>query len=318
MKSFYHIDSAIQDRDLLPLLPKKPYCSNDLGFGMVVRPKNKSVTFKYLQINDLFVKALIFDIDRPFGALAWEEAGLPIPAWATVNPKNGYAHLVYPLKTPVCRTDAGRLKPLEYLAAIEAGYRNRLEADPGYSGLLTKNPLHPDWGSVDFDGSAAYDLAYLADWIDLPKKSEKRILPEGLGRNCILFDVVRKWAYQAIKNYWSPEGSGTWHKAVLDYCRNCNVFSVPLPDSEIRATAKSIANWTWKRITPQGREGLIRRTHTPGIQAFRGKRSGEIRKKKSDIEFEQALSKARSYWKSQKFGSPLILCVLLYLFASVI
>jgi len=304
MKSFYHITSTIQDHYFLPLLPGKPYCSNDLGSGLVIRPKFKAVDFKYLQINDLFVKALIFDVDRPFGTWAWEATGLPPPAWATVNPENGFAHLVYPLKTPVCRTDAARTKPLKYLAAIECGYRNRLEADPGYSGLLTKNPLSTYWGLTVFDGSAAYDLDYLADWIDLPKKPEKKIHPEGLGRNCTLFDVARYWAYRAVKNYWSPEGSGTWHKAVLEYCRNCNVFPVPLPDPEVRATAKSIANWTWRRITPQGKKEFVRRTHTSELQALRGKKSGEIRRIKSDTEFQQALLKARLYWKNQKPGAP--------------
>jgi hypothetical protein len=304
MKSFYQIASKIQDRDLLPLLPRKPYCSNDLGSGIVIRPKNKAIGFKFLQLNDLYVKALIFDVDHNFGAWTWDPVGLPPPAWATVNPRNGFAHLIYPLKTPVCRTDAARIKPLKYLAAIEAGYRTRLEADPGYSGLLTKNPLHPDWGLTVFDGTVAYDLDYLADWIDLPKKSEKRILPEGLGRNCTLFDVVREWAYRAIKDYWKPEGSGTWYKAILDHCRNCNVFSVPLPDSEIRATAKSIANWTWKRMTPQGKKDFVRRTHTSDLQAIRGKKSGKIRKMKSDIEFEQTILKARLYWQNQKAGGP--------------
>ena len=303
MKLFYQIPSRIQDRDLLPLLPKKPYCTNNLGSGVVIRQKNKAIEFKYLQINDLFVRALIFDVDHPFGAWIWESAGLPPPSWATVNPQNGHAHLVYPLWTPVCRTDAARIKPLRYLAAVEQAYRTRLGADPGYSGLLTKNPLHPDWGFVNFS-SAAYDLAYLADWIDLPKKSEK-IVPTGLGRNCTMFDEVREWAYRAIKDYWRPDGSGTWHKAVLECCRSRNVlFSVPLPDSEVRATARSIANWTWKRMAPKEKEDFVKRTHASEIQAIRGKKSGEIRKMKSDIEFEQALSNARIYWKSQKAGGP--------------
>jgi hypothetical protein len=45
-----------------------------------------------------------------------------------------------------------------------------------------------------------FELDELADYVDLenkPKKSENEV--SGLGRNCMMFDVVRKWAYKAIR-----------------------------------------------------------------------------------------------------------------------
>jgi hypothetical protein len=247
-----------------------------LKSGTVIRSRETAVRKKYIQINHpAFVRYLIFDVDREFATFRWELEGLPHPGWAVANKENGFAHLVYPLKSPVCRTDAARTKPLRLLAAIESGYRDRLEADPGYAGLLTKNPLHDFWGLTVFNGSKVYDMAFLADWIDLSKKPEKKIEFSGLGRNCTLFDTVRHWAYGAVKDYWGPNGAEKWQKAVLDCCHKNNTFPVSLPESEIRATAKSIASWTWKRITPAGKHDLVRRTHSTEIQSRRGKKNRE-------------------------------------------
>jgi DNA invertase Pin-like site-specific DNA recombinase len=65
-----------------------------------------------------------------------------------------------------------------------------------------------------------------------------------------------------------------------------------LPHSEIKATAKSIATWTWRKITPQGLRELIEHTHTPEQQRARGRKatnqaeagkaSGEARKAARD------------------------------------
>jgi hypothetical protein len=76
-----------------------------------------------------------------------------------------------------CKTQQARLKPLRYAAAIENGMANKLGSDPGYVGLITKNPLNPHW-SPYWSGADLYDLDYLADFVDLnapnPKEKEGR------------------------------------------------------------------------------------------------------------------------------------------------
>ena len=199
---------------------------------------------------------------------------MPAPHWIAINPENGNYHLGYLLAAPVARTNAARLKPLRYLAAIEHVLAKKLGADMGYVGLITKNPVHSDWWTV-WHNHAPYSLDYLAEFCpdaDLAaynRRSRKEV--GGLGRNVTVFDNVREWAYSAVRAYWRPNGYETWADAVLAACASANAFGLeqggPLPVSEIKATAKSIARWIWQRFTPAG---------FSQVQAHRGAKGGRI------------------------------------------
>lgn len=111
-----------------------------------------------------------------------------------------------------------------------------------------------------------YELGDLASWLDLSAFNDRRRrLPDyGLGRNHTLFEKLRRWAYRAIRQGW-PEYE-RWHVAVLERARAYNDFEAPLPDNEVRATAKSVAKWTHDRLSQRG---------FSDIQAQRGRRKGE-------------------------------------------
>ncbi|MGM8514537.1 replication initiation protein, partial [Enterobacter hormaechei subsp. hoffmannii] len=187
------------------------------------------------------------------------------------------------LATPVARTSAARQKPLRYLAAIEHVLAKRLGADMGYAGLITKNPTHSDWLTI-WHQIEPYSLDYLAEFCpdaDLAAYSRRsRKEATGLGRNVTVFDNVREWAYTAIRAHWRPNGYDAWLCAVQAACECTNVFGLeqggPLPHSEIKATAKSIARWTWRNLTPSTFADYVDRTHTPEIQAVRGAKGGRI------------------------------------------
>ena len=219
---------------------------------MSIRSLKSALKRKYIQINPPKLQFwLCLDVDREGGGLAWEDAGLPCPNFATINPKNAHAHLVWGLEAPVLTTEAARQAPLRYLNAVRVAYTEMTGADRGYSGLITKNPHHSSWRTLWGHGHL-FDLGELAEYVpDLNKYKDSRPADEvGIGRNVALFDHLRKWAYREVRLF---RGEGrkhfeVWHSHVRDQAEMRNGdFKEPLPYSEIKATAKSVAKWVWQQ-----------------------------------------------------------------------
>lgn len=241
--------------------PRKPYCTDDLEAGLRVRSLLHALKKPYIQANPPHLRVWsIFDIDRPGAALAWEDAGLPPPSWTAVNKENGHAHSVWGLRAPVlveaCRHVKGRemrTEPLRYLCAIESMFRIGLRADNGFSGLITKNPIHPLWRTLR-GPRLAYDLSELGEYLPgleqhFPKKKVEQI---GLGRNVTLFDELRQWAYKAVRQYQGEGGLTGWNAWMSAANSRALVyngdFQTPLHFREVWHIAKSVAKWTWKRF----------------------------------------------------------------------
>lgn len=93
----------------------------------------------------------------------------------------------------------------------------------------------------------------MADYLDLSAYGGRQRLPDyGLGRNCNLFDYLSKWAYKAIRQGWPSYEQ--WFEACFTRSQDYNVrsFKEPLPLSEVKATAKSVARWTHKNFSATG------------------------------------------------------------------
>lgn len=301
-----HAHSKPRQLDLFQSrLPKKPYCSDDLGQGLLIRSATTAVQRRYIQPNPPALQAwLVFDVDRPGAAMAWEDADLPPPMWTAANPQNAHAHLAYGLEIPVVTSDAARPAPVRLAAAIEAAYRDRLGADVGYSGLITKNPLHRSW-EVRWWTEELYDLTYLSEFVDLApynRKNRRNIPEQGLGRNCLLFERLRRWAYRTVDQFRvGGMPFEAWHKAVLGKAEDYNGgFNDPLMVPEVKATAKSIANWTWTRYI-----GRLPDEQFAAIQAERGRRSGRTRLAQSQTRAEQARSLREAGKSNREIGEIL-------------
>jgi hypothetical protein len=251
-------------------LPHRPYCTDDYESGTWVRSLATAMERRYIQPNPPAVRfRLIFDVDRPAGALAWEDAGLAPPNWAATNPKNGHAHVGYEIDIPIAVDPFVERAPVRFAAAIECAYREGMKADESYGGNLCKNPLNDHWITQVFRNDG-YSLHELSEYVrDLNRFNDKRKkLPEaGLGRNVALFNKLRLWSYKAINAYRQGDYE-TWHEAVREKAAAYNDFITPLPFNEANNTAKSVARWVW-RIAPASALRFSRK------QAERGARRHE-------------------------------------------
>ena len=257
-------------------LPHKPYCTNDFTYGVRILPKDIAILARFIQQNQPHAQHwLAFDVDRTGAAIDWSDRNCPAPNITVKNPRNGHAHLLYALTLPVRTAPDASASALKYAAAIERSLCEKLGADVNYSGLICKNPFHREWQVAEWREDA-YTLDELADYLDLSASACRSIDKNyGMGRNCHLFEMTRKWAYRAIRQGWPAFSQ--WLDAVIQRVEMYNAsLPVPLSPPECRAIGKSIAKYTHRNFTPETFAQYVADTHTPEIQAARGRKGGKI------------------------------------------
>jgi len=246
-------------RETFPqLIPAKPYCADVLHEGLRIRSRQAALRRRHIQINGPSTFTWMpQDIDRPDAYYAHDDANVPQPNVIMVNPENGHAHAAYLLAHPVARHSASRVSPLRFYGAVERGIARRLDADRRYSGLITKNPFHPDW-RTEWRRKEPYTLSELAECLldgdMVPDPGVQTTL--GSGRNVTVFDELRVFAYREVRKFRSEDPGGTGLAAfrarlevvALGINRQ---FPEALSLVEVRAIAKSVAKWTWSRFTPE-------------------------------------------------------------------
>ncbi|HAK1651253.1 TPA: plasmid replication protein [Escherichia coli] len=260
-------------------LPRRPYHTNDLAFGLRISGKGRALLARYIQQNQPHAQFwLVFDVDREGAAIDWSDRNAPAPNITVKNPVNGHAHLLYALNIAVRTAPDSSVKALKYAAAIERSLCEKLCADVNYSGLICKNPFHLEWQVMEWR-EEAYTLDELADYLDLSASARRSIDKHyGMGRNCHLFEMTRKWAYRAIRQGWPAFSQ--WLDAVIQRVEMYNAsLPVPLSPPECRAIGKSIAKYTHRNFTPETFAQYVADTHTPEIQAARGRKGGSKSKR---------------------------------------
>ena len=234
-------------------LPAKPYCTDVLEYGLQIRSTAHALGKRYIQPNHPNSKLwLLFDIDRGTAPdELTDDLNLPCPTIWVQNPQNGHAHALYALNVPVHLNPDSSARAIRFFGAVDVALSQGMDADPGYAGLVCKNPANEHWRTYGLAGT--YDLTELSEYLDLSAYGDRRKkLPEiGLGRNVTLFERLRTWAYRAIRQGW-PDYS-QWLRACEDRARGYNnQFPTPLHWSEVAATAKSVAKWTHTHLSPSG------------------------------------------------------------------
>jgi hypothetical protein len=272
-------------------LVRYPYATDDPAQGVYRVPLDAALRLKLLQPNAArLTQAIVFDVDLGrWSIFAWCDnvPSAPCPNFTIANLESGNCHYVYVLAAPVATSNVSRIRPLQYLAAIQHAIGARLGADVSYSGLLAKNPFNRAWRTLTWRAEP-YTLDELADCLgELPTLHDMRQRSQaetaGLGRNCYVFETVRRRAYALVREFWKPNGEKHFFGAVLELCRACNAdFAEPLPDKEARIIARSISRWVWRRFTPSEYRATFSR-----IQAAKGKRKGAAKR-------DALMSEARS------------------------
>jgi Replicase family/Primase C terminal 1 (PriCT-1) len=249
-----HSADASRAVDLFPgLIPFRPYCSDYVGDGLQIRRRGAALQKRHIQLNGpATLRWMIHDIDRPDAYFAHRDAVVAEPTFIAINKANGHAHAATLLAIPVARHYAAKAAPLRYFAAVELGYARRIGADLHYAGLMVKNPLHPDW-RVEWRGQRATELDELASWLDFEDMAPELSLAAttGAGRNVTLFDDLRALAYrEVLRDKRDGNSFDRFHGTLVQVAATINgQFSRPLPVSEVRAIAKSVARWTWRHFS---------------------------------------------------------------------
>ncbi|HHJ2055029.1 TPA: replication initiation protein [Pseudomonas aeruginosa] len=247
-------------------LPNKPYCADDFDYGISPRSKNIAIKKLHIQPNGpTHLRWLTFDIDLPNSGLIWDEKDMPAPNISIMNPINGHSHYLYLLDTPVKTTPDGSSKAIRYASAIQNSLRKNLDADLGFAGLITKNPLNKYWKTKIWRNEP-YTLGELSDYLDISREaSNQRQENYGLGRNSNLFDDLRHYAYKEILK--ADYSYNAFFSKCLDFATQLNrMFSNPLDTNEVKSISKSVSKFTFNKFS---------REQFSNIQSIRGSLKGK-------------------------------------------
>lgn len=271
-------------------LPLWPLASDDFLAGVYRGSRERALGLRYIEANpQALSNLLVVDIDHPDALMRtlWDRKGL-YPNVVVENPTNGHAHAIWALEEPVTRTEYARRKPLAYAAAVTEGLRRSVDGDAGYSGLITKNPLHGSWESHLLNDEL-FSLAQLERQLEefMPTPSwakTRRKDPVGLGRNCSLFETARIWAYRearrirAKNEYPSVQDSAELETVLARIVTDLNAgFSEQLPVSEAKDIAMSIHKWITTKFYGWTDARTVNEATFTAIQSARGRRSGKAR-----------------------------------------
>lgn len=276
-------------------------CS-DNKTAMRVRPREYAIRYPYMQVNRPGrVSWLVFDLDHA-NSLIWEEHGLPSPNLIVRNRNSGNSHLYYAI-APVCTTEKAREKPIEYMKAVYDSMAALLKADPDYhGGPVAKTPGHPWWLTTELHNHV-YELGELAEELDLARPMPLWSKGPDMdavshSRHCTLFERVRFYAYSIVNAERADGYFESFYSRVLAQCHNDNRFRTrerynDLPLSSVRATAKSIARWTWSHYFGRGdyHRGVMELDRSLPLekrQSMAAKRTHSVRKNQTEHKIRRA------------------------------
>ena len=241
---------------------------------------------------------LILDCDNPEAALAaiytthraYGGTALPMPNWIVQRRETMHLHLIWCLIRAVLRGEQARQAPLRRFARISEFYRQTTQADAGFSGVLSHNPmcggtrsggraLITTWGR-----RAPYCLDELAEAIPHGWKVPRVPMTEA-GRNCSLFKALMKWSGKPPN--W---GVDVWCQALVMNAQ----FEPPMQHGEVKGIVKSV-----NKIQAKNLDSGQTQRQLSLIQAVRGRKGGRIGGRRSKRGPDPNSARSRKPWEPE-------------------
>lgn len=296
------VDQEVWEQLWLPLWP---LASDDLRHGIYRQSRPSALGVRYIEANPHAVSnLLVVDIDHDDALIRamWHRKAW-LPNAIVENPCNGHAHAVWAMREAVTRTEYGKKKPLAFATAVTEGLRRSVDGDQGYSGLITKNPVHEAW-EAHWLTDHLYELDELREHLEdagfMPPRSwtrTRRQNPVGLGRNCTIFETARTWAYRMARTirlaneYPTMQDRQLLHDQISAHVHELNAaYSEPLPYSEVKAIITSIHKWITTKFTGWTNSRTTNQEKFATIQHYRGRKSGTARKLIEDARIQSTFA----------------------------
>ena len=274
MPETYYIPPEVAEQGIKAIHPY-PFCANeDSHIVGQFDSEYAWQTFAKLELQPPHAYCAIIldcdstnDLDDTPGKPWWGGNPTPTPSWMVINTRPrtatrraGGIHCVYALEVPVARHNAAHAAPLSYLAHVADRLAHHLGADPGYTGLITRNPINPGpecythWGRM-----FPYTIGELDKMLPKGKPPSRRFTC--IGRNV---DLFKSMIGEVFRPRWADIlGTQGWSEAWLDHVRACNLSMFAseglLPDSECRSIARSCFRYWTIQYNP-GRFSEIQRS----------------------------------------------------------
>jgi hypothetical protein len=243
--------------------------------GLYKHPISDLGTEKWAQANrNGYSFCIPVDLDFIYPEQYYIFENFPPPNFFVCNRENHRSHAVYLLEKGLYKNKFTTYKQIRMCESIQWAMVNALGSDKGYSGFAIKDPFNPRYEYVHIHSILfTFDelfRAFRADEYKRPKHFED---VAGLGRNCTLFEKLRHSAYKRWRAMDFTDADAFFSQNFLEAQELNAQFNTPLDYNDIKATVKSITNWTVLYITA---EGLINRNRRKGCI------SGQVRAKKAD------------------------------------
>ena len=239
---------------------------------------------KYIQYNtDAFLNWVAVDVDHNIYIDDCISPNAPKPNLLVQNTENHKSHLFYLLENPVCKTENSHYFPLRFANDCRAGLTEFWDADKGFSGFVSKNPLSNKFITYPLRNEP-YKLIELSKF---GRKNEIKydavFQSSDIGRNVTLVHEIRQIAYR--ERALAANSQAFYNVLMYELSELNKRFPTGLNQAELANICRSVATWTWQNYTPQRQKfwanNIYFKNNNIEVQSQRGKKSGEVRATKA-------------------------------------